>query len=70
MLLALVSTCSPETDREITTAELQPYPGRARTAPSSVSPGYGLPLFEKSNVLVMYTISLYRILWFASLIFT
>jgi len=38
---------------EVTTAQLQPYPRRARPAPFLSSSSHGLPLFEKSNVLVM-----------------
>ena len=49
-----LSICIPETEPEITTAQLQPYPRRTRSIPFVSPPGHGLPLFEKSNVLVMY----------------
>jgi hypothetical protein len=45
-------------DTEVTTAQLQPYPRRTGTTSSSFSSGHGLPLFEKSNVLVMYVTNL------------
>lgn len=48
----------PDTDPEITTAQVQPYPRRTRAAPFLSTFGHGLPLFEKSNVLVMYATSL------------
>lgn len=54
MGLALPQYLAPETDPEMTTAQLQPYPRRTRVGPSLFSSGHGLPLFEKSNVLVMY----------------
>jgi hypothetical protein len=47
-----------ETESGIATAQLQPYPRRTRPAPSLSSLGHALPLFEKSNVLVMYVTNL------------
>lgn len=43
---------SEQTDSEVTVAELQPYQRRPGTIPSLPS-SQGLPLFEKSNVLVI-----------------
>lgn len=42
-----------QTDPDITTAQLRPYPRRARAIPSSLPSSHALPLFEKSNVLVI-----------------
>ncbi|KAF9780281.1 P-loop containing nucleoside triphosphate hydrolase protein [Thelephora terrestris] len=42
-----------QTDPEVATARLQPYPRRNRATLSPPSSSHNLPLFEKSNVLVI-----------------